>query len=470
MIFNLSVFDFAGRMHPVLVHLPIGVLLLVSIYFIFVSAERREAQRHFIGVALFWGMLSAVAACVSGWLLANSGDYDLSAVANHQWMGIATAAVAIISYVLYKRRWIHTKWLMAALVLSISVAGHLGGSITHGADYLTEPFSGKDAAANGGVPPLPNVQEALVYNDIVRPILSSKCYSCHGEKKQKGKLRLDEPGFILKGGKDGAAIVWDHADESIMIQRILLPESDEDHMPPKEKPQLSKAEMDILQWWVGSGAAFNKKVNQSKISEKIKPVLAALQSGGQEAATVPLIPEAEVSAADEKVVAALKEKGVVVIPVAANTNYLSVNFVGADTVTADQLKGLESLKDQVIWLKIGAQNLKDADMERIGKLKSLLRLYIDGNPITDRGLQYLKGLSNLQYINLSGTAITGKGLLALQALKSLKQVYVYNVRNAQFDVSALKKAMPQTVIDTGGYKVPTLESDTTVFKKEPQTN
>ncbi|MCH5599251.1 c-type cytochrome domain-containing protein [Niabella ginsengisoli] len=468
MIFYLSIFDFAGRMHPVLVHLPIGILMLVCLYFIFVKIEKRQEQRHFISAALFWGMLSAVGACVSGLALANSGDYEASAVANHQWMGIATAVVSIVCYFIHKQQWLYTKWAMLLLFIFITIAGHLGGSITHGEDYLTAPFTSDGAQGGKTVfKPMPNVQEAFVYNDIIKPILSSKCYSCHGTSKQKGKLRLDEPDFILKGGKDGPAIAWDHADESKLIKLILLPETDEDHMPPKEKPQLTKVEMDLLQWWVNSGARFDKKVSQSKQTDKIKPTLLALQNGSmKEEGKVNIIPEKEVSAADAKAIVALKEKGAVVIPVAANSNYLLVNFVGADKVGLEELKLLEPLKDQLLWLKVANENLSDKDMEPIGKLTALMRLHVEGNPITDVGLQHFKNLSNLQYINLSGTKITQQGLLGLKGLKKLEKIYLYKVGTATFDKQLLKKTMPKTLIDTGGYIVPTLEGDTTIYKVE----
>ena len=40
----------------------------------------------------------------------------------------------------------------------------------------------------------------------VRPLLADNCFSCHGEEKQKGKLRLDSPAAIRAGGESGAAI------------------------------------------------------------------------------------------------------------------------------------------------------------------------------------------------------------------------------------------------------------------------
>lgn len=462
--FFLNIIDFGGRMHPVLVHLPIGILMLVCLYYIFTGKEKRQSQYSFISVALLFGMLTAIAACISGLLLANSGDYDTTAVSRHQWMGIAVAVAAVICYIMHRLQTAYIKAGMTVLVLATTIAGHLGGSLTHGEDYLTAPF-GSTGTTTTEVKPIANVEEALVYNDIIKPILSTKCYSCHGNNKQKGKLRLDEPDYILKGGKDGAAIEWDHADKSILIERVVLPETDEKHMPPKEKPQLTQHETALLQWWINSGAGFDKKVNESTVSEKIKPALAALQTGAVKKEALPdIIPAKTIARADDKTIYALKQKGIVVIPVAANTNYLSVNFVGADKITAEELRLLESIKDQVIWLKAGYANLKDEDMKSIGKLSNLMRLHIEGNPITDAGLSQLRELKQLQYINLSYTNISPKGPEQLKELKMLKNLYLYHITGVSFDLPALKKLLPLVTIDTGGYRVPVLESDTTVFK------
>lgn len=458
-----SITDLGGRMHPVVVHLPIGILLLVCLYYIFARTEKRQSQHSFISIALLGGMLTAIAACTSGWLLANSGDYDEAVVAPHQWMGIVTAIVATIAYVIHRFQIKFLKAVMILLVICITVAGHLGGSITHGADYLVAPLQNTAAATE--FKGITNVQEALVYTDIIKPILSAKCYSCHGSSKQKGKLRLDEPAHILKGGKGGIAVDWNHAEKSMLIERLLLPQSDEDHMPPKEKPQLTRQEIDLLHWWVNSGAGFDKKVSQSNVPDKIKPILTALQNGDTKDKEEPgALPEKEVAAASDKTILALRQKGVVVIPVASNSNYLSVNFVGADPVTAEELKLLEQLKDQLVWLKLGHENLKDADLKSVGALKNLRKLHLEGNPVTDAGLSFLTALQQLQYLNLSGTAISSKGPAQLAGLKMLERLYLYNIAGARFDLAALKKQLPKTIIDTGGYKVPVLESDTTVYE------
>src|ERR1035438_8230826 len=270
--------QFFGHLHPVLVHLPIGILLLACL---FLWQSRKDRYAHLqpaINIILLIGMISAIAACITGYMLYQTGDYDEDAVDLHQWMGISVAVVSIITF--YCRRKIALqKWqlpLSLLLVILIFITGHLGGSITHGSDYLTQPLQNifsNDTVAAIKRKPIANVQEAGIYNDIAQPIFQAKCYSCHSDKKQKGKLRLDKPDLIMKGGKDGMVIVSGKANESKLIKRITLPREDEHHMAPKEKMQLTEQEISLLKWWVDNGADFVKKVKEVPQPEKIKPLL-----------------------------------------------------------------------------------------------------------------------------------------------------------------------------------------------------
>ena len=249
--------DFIGNFHPVLVHLPIGILL-VAVLFEFLSRKEKYNQLNIaVGITLLLGAISAVLACITGFLLSKTEDYDATLITRHQWFGIAVAYISIIALYLHKRNYKQNKWVMILLALLIIITGHLGGSITHGSGYLTKYFSSKESTTK--IKPIADIREASLYADIIRPIFQSKCYGCHGPNKQKGKLRLDEQEFILKGGKEGAVIAAGNPDESELLKRILLPVEDEDHMPPKEKAQLTQSELDLIDWWVSTGATFNKK-------------------------------------------------------------------------------------------------------------------------------------------------------------------------------------------------------------------
>jgi len=464
----LTVTEFIGHFHPVLVHLPIGILLIAALFQLLSRKEKFHSLNIAVGIALFWGMLSAIASCISGFLLSRSDDYDESLVSKHQWFGISVAVTSIIAYYLSKKNSKYIKWIMALITLLIIITGHLGGSLTHGSDYLTKAFaSGNGNNSEIKRKPIPDVQQALAYVDVIKPILESRCYGCHGANKQKGKLRLDEPDFILKGGKDGKIIVAGKADESDLIKRIFLPKENEDHMPPKEKAQLTKQDLDLLHWWVNSGADFNKKVNELPQTSTIKPILLALQSGEEKQETnLSDIPEKKVEKANEEAIKKLKDRGIAIIPVAQNSNYLSANFVAVDSVMENDLQLLEPLKKQLIWLKLGNKKITDANLGAIIKLSSLTRLHLERTGVTDKGIGMIKNLLQLQYLNLVGTAVTAKGLEELKDLKNLREVFIYQTSVTAGEWGNLKKIFPNTLIDTGGYKVLLLEGDTSE-KKAP---
>ncbi|MBT7924538.1 MAG: hypothetical protein HN627_09775, partial [Opitutae bacterium] len=79
-----------------------------------------------------------------------------------------------------------------------------------------------------------NPDKAKVFDDVIRPVLAAKCYDCHGQSKDKGKLRLHTVKDLLKGGKGSGAkiIVKGKLDDSELYYRISLPADDDDVMPP----------------------------------------------------------------------------------------------------------------------------------------------------------------------------------------------------------------------------------------------
>ena len=89
------------------------------------------------------------------------------------------------------------------------------------------------------------------FESEIRPLLAKRCYECHGEKKQKAGLRLDNIAHILAGGDTGPALVPGKPDESLLVNAIRY--KDEDlQMPPKE--ELPLAEKALLEKWVALGA------------------------------------------------------------------------------------------------------------------------------------------------------------------------------------------------------------------------
>ena len=419
-------------------------------------------------LAFLIGMICAILSAITGYLLSRSGDYDEDLVTAHQWMGIAVAFVSVVMYYLYKRSSVPRLQVSVSVLLFILIiiTGHLGGSLTHGTDYLS-PWKTADTVAVQRKP-IPNVQEAMAYADIIQPMLQAKCYSCHGKNKQKGKLRMDDIARLMKGGKDGPAIVPGNPAKSEMSRRTSLPREDDDHMPPKEKPQLNEQEIALIHWWIASGASFDKKVKELEQPEEIKRALLSIQNQPKPRVIIPDIPAAPVAKADEGAMKKLKDLGVVVMPVAQNTNYLSANFVISKDFSDAQMPLLLPLKDQIIQLDLGSTSIRDSALQVVAQLRNLMHLQLDHTKITDKGLANLNALQNLRYLNLVATAVTAEGVLQLKQLKNLRSIYLYQAAVKKADWPILKKAFPKTAIDSGGYTVPFLPTDT-IEVKPPKT-
>ena len=75
---------------------------------------------------------------------------------------------------------------------------------------------------------------------------------------------------------------------------------------------------------------------------------------------------------------------------------------------------------------------------------------------------HLLNLSDLQYLNLAGTKITANGVERLKGLKNLRQLYLYQTSISGAELTGLKGLFPKTTINTGGYLLEKLESDSTL--------
>src|SRR5262249_39107023 len=87
-------------------------------------------------------------------------------------------------------------------------------------------------------------EEGVLFQSRVWPILEKSCIRCHGQEKHKGDLRLDSREAVLKGGKDGPAIVPGKPSESLLLKLVRHQDPDRE-MPPKDP--LHEAEIAALE-------------------------------------------------------------------------------------------------------------------------------------------------------------------------------------------------------------------------------
>ncbi len=101
---------------------------------------------------------------------------------------------------------------------------------------------------------LPTTLFAVDFDREIRPLLQEHCIECHGEKKQKGELRLDAKVHAFKGGHNGPTILAGKSDASPLFQRITSTDEDE-KMPPKGN-SLTASQISLIREWINSGATW----------------------------------------------------------------------------------------------------------------------------------------------------------------------------------------------------------------------
>ena len=459
---------FVGRFHPLVVHLPIGFLAAIAVLqilqwvFLF---DLRMANR----VLLWLCALSAIVATAVGTLLVWPGDYSGEIMDDHRWFGIATSAVCV--WMLFAHhfpgrlgRFSYALLLFASLGL-ISATGHYGGSLTHGEDYLTAYLP----VALGGKPePVPvdkgTKEDAAIYVAAIQPIIEAKCVECHNPAKSNGNLRMDSLDLLLAGGKHGPSLQAGDAAASLMIQRANLPLDDEEHMPPKGKPQLTEAELELLSWWIDRGAK-----DRQPLAEDLPPkaALALLEEKmGFPVAPpeLPMLPWEELTKAGAPLA---KVPYLAVRRVAMDSPAVNV-FIGTEAEDPDALIAkLEPIKANIVLLDAGKTKLTDAAIPAIAGFLNLEELRLHETSTTDEDVLQLAPLRKLAKINLNGTKVTDRSVEFLTKFPNIIQLAAWDTTISPVAAdSFIKTRFPETKKLRIQEEIAALESQLAAMKVE----
>ena len=98
-------------------------------------------------------------------------------------------------------------------------------------------------------------QQSIAFEQHIRPIFESKCYTCHGPKLQMNGLRLDQRSFALKGGDSGSPSFLPGNSSQSRLIRYVAGEDPAIVMPPSGQ-RLSATEVDLLRAWIDQGAVY----------------------------------------------------------------------------------------------------------------------------------------------------------------------------------------------------------------------
>ncbi len=437
--------QFFGRLHPIILHLPIGIL---AVAFIMEWMGRKEKYAYLlpaVGFAIQLGMWSAILAAISGYLLSWEGGYNEIMLWRHKWLGIGTAAISMIVYFLHqgKNSRIGKRFffpIFGILMLLIGVTGHLGGSLTHGSDFLTEPFSGKKKNETVAIS---NMDSAMVFQDLVQPIFKQKCVSCHNESKIKGELLMTTIEGIKDGGETGAFFVAGNPEKSLFLQRAHLPLEEKEHMPPKGKKQLTKDEITLLEWWIKEGGDFDKKVAELKQPEEIKTILAKYTEVDKSVFALNIEP-AKASAIQK-----LRQSGIPVEIVSVEKPFVTASLRGRKDLDKGIFKQLQKLSEQLIELDLSDTNMNDDLLSYLGEFPHLQKLFLQKTQVTGKNLDVLNDLEYLEYLNLYGTPLEDDALEPIAKLAGLQNVFLWQTNVSPKAIKELKNTRPRLKVNTG---------------------
>lgn len=374
-----------------------------------VSRYQKVGLEKAIRIGVDFSFAGALMAALMGCLLSLDEAYDFNSLKFHFWAGIITLILSFSLCILHRMKGKENLFFGSYLMtlLALTVAGHKGGQITHGEDYLS--------TADLFEEPIMVVQKDSVdyYKEVVHLIFEDKCVSCHNSNKSKSELRLDRYDLILIGGERGSIFDSQNPNESRLIRYINLPKEDKLHMPPKNKSQLSEKEKWLLTDWVNSGAYLKEgKVSLLKNEDLESNVLSFLGADKQ------------VRAAGRGDLAELLATGFRIKPNALHDNLLRIKYMKS-RLTSDHLKTLLKVKKQLVELDVSNTNFDDEMATILLDFPRLKHLRLDQTQISDDALSFLKSTA-LEVLNLCNTKVTYQGVQNLLKVKPPKTVYAWN--------------------------------------------
>ena len=407
-----------GNFHPILVHLPIGILIFAFLLEAYQRFKPKENITSIIKFAIAIGVLSAIGSIITGLFLEDSGSYDEDALFRHKWMGISMTVVAVLLFFAKdsQNKIVSKLYLpmFVAVMVMLTIAGHWGGNMTHGEGFLTKAITSNKIV-------IEDVNKALVYNDIIQPILDNKCVSCHNSKKTEGKLLLTTQQELVLGGDSGSILDSIASESPLLLHRIHLPEEDEEHMPPKGKVQLTANEIALLHWWMENDNCFDCVTSDLERNKKIQTYLNDLE----EDTSIRALLAKELDLVPAEWLASKQAEGISIQPLKEESPLLLVSLSNRKNLSKSDFNGLKKYAEHIVELNLGYSNFQDSLASSISIFKNLTKLQLQNTAIEDKTLATIDKFDKLESLNLYGTPISDASLAVLKKFPNLKDLYLW---------------------------------------------
>ena len=365
-----EIIKYLGNFHPVVLHLPIGAFLFTFLLFI----SQKYLKSNFdpaVRMGLLFSFITSIITSIFGYILHLNGDYDSVLVDRHMWLAIATTI--LIGFVLYlhkrQKPYNHVLSSFVFATVLLTITGHNGGSLTHGKDYLKLPDFEKEIS-------IVSYDSIHVFNQVISPILDSKCVKCHNTGKSKGNLMLSSIDKILLGGEKGQIIKSNSSVDSRLYTYLNLPIDDEMHMPPDGNSQLNDNEKELIKLWIDEGADFYnfRKMNDDNFSKEI----------------LSFLPKeiASVDPPNRNDLVKLIENEFRIERISTENNFIDIKYQGK-SFKQSYLRLLSKVSDNIKRLDLSFVDLSSIDLSRVDNFENLTYLNLNNTKLTTKKIQKL---------------------------------------------------------------------------------
>ncbi len=423
----------AGRLHPVVLHLPIGLLAGLAVMELRGLVIKRDPEDRNASAAptLLWlTIAAALLATGSGILLADEGAQPIGATNLHRNLALIMTGLLCVAGLVHSTGWRRGYLAMLSLgAIAMIPAGHFGASMTHGESFLWAPLTGQPAPVATAV-----VDDGKVrFVTDVRPTLEAHCIACHGADASKGRLRLDSVDAILAGGRAGASIVPGDPGASLMLGRMRLPPDHDEHMPPAGRSQPSALQIDLIEAWIADGAPDDRPF---AVGAALAARVASERGQQPTPSDDPLMTEPD--PAPIAAIRALVDAQLHVVPVAPGSTRLSVD-TRPNAMSVDDAfvrARLTPIMPNIAELSLASTRITGSSLASLAAAP-LTELDLSWTGIGDDALVHLDGCEQLQVLRLTGTAVTPAGLEVLDGMASLREVYLWRTAVTEADTAGL---------------------------------
>jgi len=426
-----------GRLHPLSVHFPIALLLIVPFFEILGRKRRAPFLLASVDFLLLLAACGAILSAVLGWCLARAGGYSGPLVRQHMWGGLLVVAAASICW------WLRTRpdsqnttrlygALLPVTILLVSFTGYRGGQLAHGETHLTEflppPLQSLLGPSIARTSVISAKDPSSFYDVRIQPLFEGHCVTCHGQSKHKAGLRLDSYALAMRGGKHGPVIKPGDLKGSELFRRITLPQSDDDFMPADNKRPLSTSDVKVLEAWIKEGAARTLRAD----------VLATLPGNASNAVSEVFFPDSDPAAVARERMGVASTLSRVQLRLPNIVEYES--RTSADFVVNASWRGSKFGDDELTELAALSPSIVAADFS--------------GTAITDRSAQIISAMKRLRHLRLAHTAISDRTIESLGSLDQLESLSVFDTRVTESSLSMFARLAKLRRVYAGGTKIP----------------